>query len=119
MSTTGQRSGLDGHAQPAPAPASTTPDDAEVAVRITDVTKTFGRGSSEVVALDGVSLSVAPGEFVCLIGASGCGKSTLLSLVAGLDSATSGQVAVGGRVAMMFQEPGLLPWLTAGGNVEL
>jgi NitT/TauT family transport system ATP-binding protein len=62
---------------------------------------------------------VAQGEFVCLIGASGCGKSTLLSIVAGLDSATAGQVTVGGRVAMMFQEPGLLPWLTAAGNVEL
>ena len=87
MSTTSQRSGLDGQAQPAPAPASTaTRDGAEAAVQITDVTKTFGRGSSEVVALDGVTLSVAPGEFVCLIGASGCGKSTLLNLVAGLDT---------------------------------
>jgi NitT/TauT family transport system ATP-binding protein len=67
-----------------------------------------------------VSLTVGQGEFVCLMGASGCGKSTLLSLVAGLDSPTAGEVAVGGRrVAMMFQEPGLLPWLTAASNVEL
>jgi NitT/TauT family transport system ATP-binding protein len=120
MSTTDQRSGIDGQAQPAPAPASTTPDSTEVAVQITDVTKTFGRGSSEVVALEGVSLSVAPGEFVCLIGASGCGKSTLLSLVAGLEAPTSGTVATGGRrVAFMFQEPALFPWLTAVQNVEL
>src|ERR1700727_3755583 len=120
MSTTDQRSGMDGQAQPVPARASTTPDSTEVAVQITDVTKTFGRGSSEVVALDRVSLSVAPGEFVCLIGASGCGKSTLLSLVAGLDAPTSGQVSTGGRrVAMMFQEPGLLPWLTVAANIEL
>src|ERR1700727_427360 len=96
MSTTDQRSGMDGQAQPAPARASTTRDGAEAAVQITDVTKTFGRGSSEVVALDGVSLSVAPGEFVCLIGASGCGKSTLLSLVAGLEAPTSGTVSTGG-----------------------
>ena len=73
-----------------------------------------------MLALDKVSLTVGHGEFVCLIGASGCGKSTLLSLVAGLDSATAGEVDVDGqRVAMMFQEPGLLPWLTAASNVEL
>src|ERR1700749_2682381 len=121
MSTTDQRSGLDGQAQPAPAQASTTTrDGAEAAVQITDVTKTFGRGSSEVVALDGVSLSVAPGEFVCLIGASGCGKSTLLSLVAGLEVPTSGTVSTGGRrVGFMFQDPALFPWLTAVQNVEL
>jgi NitT/TauT family transport system ATP-binding protein len=66
-----------------------------------------------------VSLTAAPGEFTCLIGASGCGKSTLLNLVAGLDQPTSGEISVGGRVALMFQEPGLFPWLTAAGNVEL
>jgi NitT/TauT family transport system ATP-binding protein len=89
------------------------------AVTLTGVSKRYGTGPRSVLALDQVSLTVGRGEFVCLIGASGCGKSTLLSVVAGLDSATSGQVAVGGRVAMMFQEPGLLPWLTAGANVEL
>jgi NitT/TauT family transport system ATP-binding protein len=90
------------------------------AVRLTGVSKRYGTGSRAVLALDQVSLTVAQGEFVCLIGASGCGKSTLLSLVAGLDLPTAGEVSVGGRrVAMMFQEPGLLPWLTAAGNVEL
>jgi NitT/TauT family transport system ATP-binding protein len=119
-STADQRSAPDEQVPPAPAGASTTGDDAEVAVQITDVTKTFGRGSSEVVALDGVSLSVAQREFVCLIGASGCGKSTLLSLVAGLEAPTSGTVSTGGRrVAFMFQEPALFPWLTAVQNVEL
>jgi NitT/TauT family transport system ATP-binding protein len=93
---------------------------AGAAVEITDVTKTFGRGDTALLALDGVSLSVAPGQFVCLIGASGCGKSTLLSLVAGLDMPTSGQVNTGGRkVALMFQEPALFPWLTAAKNVEI
>jgi ABC-type glutathione transport system ATPase component len=77
-STADQRSVPDEQAPPAPAGASTTGDDTEAAIQITDVTKTFGRGRSEVVALEGVSLSVAQGEFVCLIGASGCGKSTLL-----------------------------------------
>jgi NitT/TauT family transport system ATP-binding protein len=89
------------------------------AVQLTDVSKVFGRGSSAVQALDRIHLEVPPGEFTCLIGASGCGKSTLLSLVAGLERPTSGQVSVSGRVAFMFQEPALFPWLTAAGNVEI
>jgi len=90
------------------------------AVRLDEVSKVYGSGGGAVQALDKVSLSVADGEFVCLIGASGCGKSTLLNLVAGLDTATSGEVGTGGRrVSLMFQEPALLPWLTAGRNVEL
>ena len=73
-----------------------------------------------MVALDGVDLKVAPGEFVCLLGASGCGKSTLLNLVAGLDGATSGDIELNtSRPAVMFQEPALMPWLTAARNVEL
>ena len=91
----------------------------EGSVRLTGVSKVFGRGNSAVQALDRVSLEVPPGEFTCLIGASGCGKSTLLNLVAGLEQPTSGQVSVSGRVALMFQEPALFPWLTAAGNVEL
>ncbi len=93
---------------------------AGTAIRIDEVSKTFGRGDTALVALDRVSLSVAPGEFVCLIGASGCGKSTLLSLVAGLDAPTSGELSTGGRrTALMFQEPALFPWLTAARNVEM
>ena len=100
----------DGTAQP----------DRQVAVRLSGVSKRYGSGPRAVLALEQVSLDVDQGEFVCLIGASGCGKSTLLSLVAGLDSPTAGEVAVGGRrVTMMFQEPGLMPWLTAASNVEL
>jgi NitT/TauT family transport system ATP-binding protein len=89
------------------------------AVALSGVSKTYGRGGSAVRALDQVSLAAAPGEFTCIIGASGCGKSTLLSLVAGLDDPTGGDISVNGRVAFMFQEPGLFPWLTAAGNVEL
>jgi NitT/TauT family transport system ATP-binding protein len=88
-------------------------------VHLTTVTKVFGRGSSAVRALDQISLKVTQGEFTCLIGASGCGKSTLLSLVAGLEQPTAGTVSVSGRVALMFQEPALFPWLTAAGNVEV
>jgi NitT/TauT family transport system ATP-binding protein len=90
------------------------------AVQLTGVSKVFGRGPGAVPALDQVSLTVAPGEFICLIGASGCGKSTLLNLVAGLDQPTAGTVSVSARqVALMFQEPALFPWLTAGRNIEL
>jgi NitT/TauT family transport system ATP-binding protein len=80
----------------------------------------FGSGSHAVRALDGLTLDVAPGEFVCLVGASGCGKTTLLNIVAGLDHPSAGSVDVGGnKVALMFQEGALFPWLTARGNVEL
>jgi NitT/TauT family transport system ATP-binding protein len=97
-------------------PVAAATEDA-VAVRVDGVVKRFGR---DPAVLDGVSLDVASGEFVCLLGASGCGKSTLLSLLAGLDRPTAGRVEVpGGQVALMFQEPALLPWLTAAQNVEL
>jgi NitT/TauT family transport system ATP-binding protein len=90
------------------------------AVEITGVSKAYRTGRNELLALDKVSLTVADGEFVCIIGASGCGKSTLLSLVAGLDQPTSGKINTGSRkVGLMFQEPALFPWLTAARNVEL
>src|SRR4051794_13356773 len=88
------------------------------AVRVEGVSQVFGRGAPPV--LDGVDLTVVPGEFVCLLGASGCGKSTLLNLVAGLLEPTAGRIEVSAeRPALMFQEAALLPWLTAARNVEL
>jgi len=91
---------------------------APAAVRVHGVSQVFGRGAPPV--LDGVDLTVAPGEFVCLLGASGCGKSTLLSLIAGLLEPTAGRIEVSAaRPALMFQEAALLPWLTASRNVEL
>lgn len=90
------------------------------AIVLDEVSKVYGHAGSAVSALDRVSLRVAQGEFVCLVGASGCGKSTLLNLVAGLDQASSGTIArPGGQVAMMFQEAALFPWLTVERNVEL
>ena len=73
----------------------------------------------QVLALDGVSLTVKSGEFVCLVGASGCGKSTLLNMLVGLDQPSSGLVKVEGRSTLMFQEPALFPWLTVGANIAL
>ncbi|MFF9567185.1 ABC transporter ATP-binding protein [Streptomyces sp. NPDC014685] len=90
------------------------------AARITHVSKSFGGPQGQQLVLDDITLDVAPGEFVTLLGASGCGKSTLLNLVAGLDRPTSGSIETpGGRPALMFQEHALFPWLTAGKNIEL
>jgi NitT/TauT family transport system ATP-binding protein len=91
--------------------------DAGPAVSVRGLTKRFGSAPN---VLEEVSLDVAEGEFLCILGASGCGKSTLLSLVADLDQPTAGSVEVlGGKPALMFQEPALFPWLTAKENVEL
>ncbi|HEV8651741.1 MAG TPA: ABC transporter ATP-binding protein [Actinomycetes bacterium] len=90
------------------------------AVALDGVSKRYGHGDGAVLALDGVSLAIRPGELVCLVGASGCGKSTLLNLVAGLDRPTAGTVTTGGRAtALLFQDAALFPWLTAARNVEL
>ncbi|MFT5643473.1 MAG: nitrate/nitrite transport system ATP-binding protein, partial [Janthinobacterium sp.] len=78
-------------------------------------------------ALADVSLTVAKGEFITLIGHSGCGKSTLLNLIAGLTTATDGFLLCGGREiagpaperAVVFQNHSLLPWLTCYENVHL
>ena len=87
------------------------------AVRIENVQKRFGRGP---LVLDGIDLDIAPGEFVCLLGASGCGKSTLLNLIAGLDRPTTGIIETPAEgSAVMFQESALMPWLSARRNVEL
>ncbi|MEU8466303.1 ATP-binding cassette domain-containing protein, partial [Streptomyces sp. NPDC029003] len=91
----------------------------ERAVRIAHVSKSFPGPAGPQRVLDDISLDLAPGEFVTLLGASGCGKSTLLNLVAGLDTPTAGTVTAGGRPALMFQEHALFPWLTAGKNIEL
>jgi NitT/TauT family transport system ATP-binding protein len=85
-----------------------------------------GTRGDGVLALDGVSLAVQPGEFVSLLGPSGCGKSTVLRLVAGLDDPSSGQVRSPARqhsadaaTAFVFQEPTLMPWATVVDNVAL
>jgi sulfonate transport system ATP-binding protein len=84
--------------------------------------KTYPNG---VRALDGVSLDVAPGEILAVVGGSGCGKSTLLRLVSGLDHASQGTVTLDGepitapheKIGIVFQEPRLLPWLSVADNV--
>ena len=94
-------------------------DEQRGAVTLDGVSKRYGSARGGVLALDRVSLTIRPGEFVCLVGASGCGKSTLLNLAAGLDAPSAGIVDVDGRTALMFQEAALFPWLTVARNVDL
>jgi NitT/TauT family transport system ATP-binding protein len=90
-----------------------------------DVGKTYDVAGRRIEALRGASLDVARGEFVCLIGASGCGKSTLLRIVAGFETATTGEALMWGMPidgpgpsrGMVFQDYGLFPWLTVRGNI--
>ena len=78
------------------------------------------------MALDDVSLSIAPGELICIVGPSGCGKSTLLRILAGLTSPTTGEVTIGAEPitepsadrGLVFQDPNLFPWLTVRRNIE-
>ncbi|MFP5400802.1 MAG: ABC transporter ATP-binding protein [Gammaproteobacteria bacterium] len=81
------------------------------------------RGGRPHLALSGLRLDVARGEFVCVVGPSGCGKSTLLNIVGGLDRDLDGQVTMNGAfpedVGFMFQEPRLMPWMSVLDNVLL
>jgi NitT/TauT family transport system ATP-binding protein len=91
--------------------------------------KAFATKEGQVIALTGVDLAVAEGEFVSLIGPSGCGKSTLLRLIADLDATSTGTLEVFGKTpaqarldqdyGIAFQQAGLLPWRTVGGNIAL
>jgi len=99
------------------------------AIALSSVRKVYGDGPAATVALDGVDLAIAAGRFVSLIGPSGCGKSTLLRLVAGLEPADRGTVAVHGvtpdeacaakLIGFVPQAPALLPWLSVLRNVTL
>ena len=91
--------------------------DSDYAVRLTNVVKQYQADGP--VIIDDLTLDVRPGEFISLVGASGCGKSTLLNIISGLDRQTSGEVETSGPPSFMFQEAALMPWLTAGKNVEL
>lgn len=94
-------------------------------ISLRHVSKTFTSRQGSVLALDDISLDVAEGEFLCLVGPSGCGKSTILNLIAGLDTATEGEVLMEGEPIVgpgrermvMFQDSALFPWLDVLQNV--
>jgi NitT/TauT family transport system ATP-binding protein len=109
--------------------AVNAPTTSEAVVRITGLDKRFDTGAGSVVALTGIDLDIARGEFISLIGPSGCGKSTLLRLIGDLTQPTTGTVEVNGKPAararldrdygMVFQAPVLFDWRTVEENVQL
>ncbi len=111
-------------ATPAATHAPTT-----AAVRVDGLAHQYDAGAGSVLALGGLDLAVADGEFVALVGPSGCGKSTLLRILAGLLEPSGGTALVNGErpesarrelaVGLVTQDPGLLPWRTVAGNVAL
>lgn len=105
-------------------------------IRLRDVRKEYVVGDSHIHALDGVSLTVSPGEFVCISGRSGSGKSTMLNMLAGLEKPTSGEIVIMDKhiesmsesarirfrrqyIGFVFQSYNLMPQYTAVENVEL
>lgn len=105
-------------------------------LQVQDLTKKYGEGESEVIALDHVSFSVEKGEFVAIIGASGSGKSTLMNMIGGIDVPSSGSVVIDGKeiakmnesemaifrrrnIGMVYQFYNLMPTLTAEENIML
>lgn len=105
-------------------------------VRIHDVFKIFKVGEVQTIALRGINLEVAPGEFVAVVGRSGSGKSTLFSLLAGLSEPSAGEICIDGqslsslpepersrlrleRIGVTFQRDNLIPFLSALENVAL
>ncbi|HYS37366.1 MAG TPA: ABC transporter ATP-binding protein, partial [Pseudonocardiaceae bacterium] len=79
----------------------------------------LGKSFGDLRVLDGLDLTIAPGEFVALLGRSGSGKSTLLRVLAGLDRDVTGEFTVRGTVSVAFQQPRLLPWRRVWRNVVL
>jgi putative ABC transport system ATP-binding protein len=113
-----------------------SPGDLGLVARVTQLSKSYGTGSTTVTALDDVSIGIRRGQFTAIMGPSGSGKSTLMHIMAGLDTATSGRVWIGDtditalkdteltmirrrRVGFVFQSYNLVPTLDVEGNILL
>ena len=113
--------------QPQTAMTEKSPEPAAATIDIRNLTCTFKSKRHTTTALQDVSLSVAPGEFVTIVGPSGCGKSTLLKIIAGLVPPTTGEVMLLGRavrepqrdIGFAFQRAALLEWRGARANILL
>lgn len=96
-------------------------------LQVQSICKNFETAQGDLNAIRSISFSVAPGEFVCIVGPSGSGKSTLLQILAGLLPPTKGRVLLAGQpllqppadISLVFQRPNLMPWRTVLENVKL
>ena len=91
----------------------------EKILEIKNICKNYQAENGEIEALKNISFDVKKGEFISIIGPSGCGKSTLLSIISGLESKTSGEIYIHGRIGYMLQKDNLLEWRTIYNNVLL
>lgn len=88
-------------------------------LEVKNICKTYQAENGEIEALRNISFDVQEGEYISIIGPSGCGKSTLLSIIAGLESKTSGETYINGKIGYMLQKDNLLEWRTIYNNVLL
>ena len=88
-------------------------------LEVKNICKTYQSQNGEIEALKNISFDINEGEYISIIGPSGCGKSTLLSIIAGLESKSSGKIYINGKIGYMLQKDNLLEWRTIYRNVLL
>lgn len=88
-------------------------------LEVKNICKTYQSLNGEIEALKNISFDIKEGEYISIIGPSGCGKSTLLSIISGLESKSSGEIYIDGKIGYMLQKDNLLEWRTIYKNVLL
>ena len=91
----------------------------EKILEVKNIGKTYQAENGEIEALRNINFDVKEGEYISIIGPSGCGKSTLLSIIAGLETKTTGEIHINGKIGYMLQKDNLLEWRTIYKNVLL